>query len=614
MTRNSKYRLLSAIFLACALFTNLRADNEAVLFTARAPKSVILGQPFQLVYSTNTNDSKDLRLPELTGFNILAGPFTSRSSSIQIINGKQSSSVSVSYTYTLQAQKEGSFSIGPASINVKGEKYNSNGLSIKVLPPDANPAPTQQRSQNRYSEDSNISNETIFIRTIVSKSNMYEQEAFLVTYKLYTLLDVIQCPMKKVPEFNGFIRNDIELPESREFDYENYNGRNYKSVTLYEVLLFPQRAGSLRIERVDFEAVIRIANRRAMRSIFEDPYTNISHNLSAPAVSISAKSLPENKPASFSGAVGRFSINSSLSNKEVKANEAITLKVNINGNGNFRMVKNPEFKFPESFETYDPKVNNNFKVSASGLSGSKSVEYLIIPRQSGNFEIPAAEFSYFDVSEKRYKTLHTPAYSLSVLKAEGSETPIVPGSENRFVNKEDFKQLGSDIRFIHTEPILLEAPEKSLFGSLNAWLMYVIPLLLALLAFMLFRKHAKESADIKLMRNKKAQKIAQKRLKAAQKLLNEGKKDMFYDEVLKSTWTYLSDKLSILPAELTKERVTAELEDRKIEAALADSFMQILNTCEFARYAPNTGQKEMGNLYSEAIDAITTLEQAIKKG
>lgn len=614
MTRNSKYRLLSAIFLACALFTNLRADNEAVLFTARAPKSVILGQPFQLVYSTNTNDSKDLRLPELTGFNILAGPFTSRSSSIQIINGKQSSSVSVSYTYTLQAQKEGSFSIGPASINVKGEKYNSNGLSIKVLPPDANPAPTQQRSQNRYSEDSNISNETIFIRTIVSKSNMYEQEAFLVTYKLYTLLDVIQCPMKKVPEFNGFIRNDIELPESREFDYENYNGRNYKSVTLYEVLLFPQRAGSLRIERVDFEAVIRIANRRAMRSIFEDPYTNISHNLSAPAVSISAKSLPENKPASFSGAVGRFSINSSLSNKEVKANEAITLKVNINGNGNFRMVKNPEFKFPESFETYDPKVNNNFKVSASGLSGSKSVEYLIIPRQSGNFEIPAAEFSYFDVSEKRYKTLHTPAYSLSVLKAQGSETPIVTGSENRFVNKEDFKQLGSDIRFIHTEPMLLEAPEKSLFGSLNAWLMYVIPLLLALLAFMLFRKHAKESADIKLMRNKKAQKIAQKRLKAAQKLLNEGKKDMFYDEVLKSTWTYLSDKLSILPAELTKERVTAELEDRKIEAALADSFMQILNTCEFARYAPNTGQKEMGNLYSEAIDAITTLEQAIKKG
>ena len=276
MTRHSKYRLLSAIFLACALFTNLRADNEAVLFTARAPKSVILGQPFQLVYSTNTNDSKDLRLPELTGFNILTGPFTSRSSSIQIINGKQSSSVSVSYTYTLQAQKEGSFSIGPASINVKGEKYNSNGLSIKVLPPDANPAPTQQRSQNRYNEDSNISNETIFIRTIVSKSNMYEQEAFLVTYKLYTLLDVIQCPMKKVPEFNGFIRNDIELPESREFDYENYNGRNYKSITLYEVLLFPQRAGSLRIERVDFEAVIRIANRRAMRSIFEDPYTNIS--------------------------------------------------------------------------------------------------------------------------------------------------------------------------------------------------------------------------------------------------------------------------------------------------------------------------------------------------
>ena len=598
-----KYKLL-ILTLFVAFLPNFLWADEPIVFTATAPRSIAVGEPFRLVYTVNSHDVKDLRLPEIVDFDILAGPAQERGSSYEFINGKQRANVYMSYTYTLRAKKEGTFTISIASVTVKGEKHSSNGLSINVLPPNAS---TQQQGQGNDAVV--VSEENLFIRTIVSKSNVYEQEALLLTYKLYTLLDVTQCPMKKNPEFNGFIRHDMELPANREFTLENYNGRNYKAVVLYEVLLFPQHSGNLKIDKVDFEAVI--VQRRRVRSIFDDPYMNTSYNLSAPSVTINVKDLPANKPASFTGAVGKFTINSTLSAKEVKAHEAITLKMNINGNGNMRTLKQPDIKFPESFETYDPKVANNFAASATGFSGSKSIEYLVIPRQSGNFDIPSLEFSYFDVQEKQYKTLHTPAYTIAVEKGEQSDGATIVSSSS--VVRENLRQLGSDIRYIYTNNIVLRAPEKLLFGTLNAWLMYLVPLFLALVGFIFFRKHAKESSDVNLMRNKKANKQAQKRLKAAQKLLNEGKKDLFYDEVLKSVWTYLSDKLSISVAELTKEKVESELAKKNIDAVLIQSFMQILNTCEFARYAPNTGQEEMGNLYNDAINVITGLEQAMRK-
>ena len=601
-----KYKLL-ILTLFIAFLPNLLRADEPIQFTATAPRAVTLDKPFQLVYTVNTHDAKDMRLPEISDFDILAGPFQERGSSYEFSNGKQTSRTYISYTYTLRAKNEGTFTIPSASVMVKSEKYSSNGLSINVLPADA---PVQQQNRQSSGNDgaSEISQETLFIRTIVSKTNVYEQEALLLTYKLYTVLDVTHCSMKKNPEFNDFIRNDIELT-NREFVPEHYNGRNYKAVTLYEILLFPQRSGNLKLDKVDFEAVVM--QRRPIRSIFDDPYTNVSYNLSAPSVTINVKDLPENKPASFTGAVGKFTMNSSISANEIKAHEAVTLKININGSGNLRMIKQPEVKFPESFETYDPKVTNDFKMSAAGVSGTKAGEYLVIPRQSGNFDIPSVEFSYFDIQEKQYKTLRTPAYAIAVEKGEQSDVVAVVGGSS--VSKENLRQLGSDIRYIYTDNVVLKTPEKPLFGTLNAWLMYLVPLFLALVGFIFFRKQAKDNANIDLMRNRKANKQAQKRLKAAQKLLNEGKKDLFYDEVLKSVWTYLSDKLSISAAGLTKERVGEELTQKGVEATLTQEFMQILNTCEFARYAPNTGQEEMGNLYDDAITAITKLEQAIKK-
>ena len=591
--------------------------DEPVRFVASAPSTVVLDKPFQLVFTVNAS-CKDLRVPEFNNFDVLAGPFESHSQSIQYVNGKSTSSVSVSYTYTLQAQKTGTFTIPSASITVDGKKVTSNGVSIKVLPADA--TPPQSRSQGNQGGvkggQASISADNLFIRTEVSKTNVYEQEAILVTYKLYTLVDVVQCNPKNSVDFNGFMKQELDQPANKQMALENYNGRNYGTFVLYKVLLYPQHSGVIEIDKWNFEAVVRVQNRQAVRSIFDDffdSYTNVSKFITAPAVKVTVNALPTaNKPASFNGTVGHFSLNSNITTTETKANEAVTLKLNIAGSGNMKLIKNPVIKFPDGFELYDPKVTNNFKTSPSGVSGTKTIEYLFIPRHSGNFEIPSAEISYFDTQERAYKTLKTPAYKLQVAKGDGNEAPVVAGTGN-YVDKQDVKQIGKDIRYIQTGNFSISKEEEPVFGTVVCWLLYLIPLLISLLLFIFFRKQAKENANISLVKNKKANKVAQKRLKLAQKLLNEGNKDSFYEEVLKATWTYLSDKLSIPVASLTKDRVGEELSVYKVDSAVINQFIDILNTCEFARFAPNSGQQEMGNLYDDTIQAISNLENIFRK-
>ena len=611
MERKKLYISLLLIILATMI---VRAD-EPVRFVASAPSTVILDKPFQLVYTVNAN-AKDLRVPELNNFDVLAGPFESHSQSIQYVNGKSTSSVSVSYTYTIQAQKTGTFTIGSASLTVDGKKVTSNGLSIKVLPADATPPASKSQGNQSGGGQASVSGDNIFIRAEVSKTNVYEQEAILVTYKLYTLVDVVQCNPKGSPDFNGFLKQDFDQQQgNKQLALENYNGRNYGTFVLYKTLLYPQHSGVIQIDKWNFEAVIRVQNRAQVRSIFDDffdSYTNVSKLISAPAVKITVNALPSaNKPASFNGTVGHFTLNSNITSTQVKANDAVTLKLNILGSGNMKLIKNPALKFPDGFELYDPKVINNFKTSIAGVSGTKTIEYLFIPRHSGNFEIPSTEISYFDTQEKTYKTLRTPAYKLQVAKGDGTEAPVVAGGN--YVDKQDVKQLGKDIRFIQTNKFEISKEEEPVFGTLTCWLLYLIPLSISLVLFIFFRKQAKENANLVLVKNRKANKLAQKRLKLAQKLLHEGNKDAFYEEVMKATWTYLSDKLSIPVASLTKERVEDELNAYKVDTEIIKQFVSILNTCEFARFAPNTGQQEMGNLYEDTIQVISNLEEKFKK-
>ena len=599
--------LLIALMLFSAFVTRAA---EPVRFTASAPSTVIVDKPFQLVYTVNAT-GKDLKVPEFTNFEVLAGPFESRSSSYQVINGKASSSLSISYTFTLQGLKTGTYSVPPASIMVDGQKHSSNGLSIKVLPDDGSDAAGSSAAQSGAST-AKITNDKIFIRTNVSKSSVYEQEPVVVTYKLYTLADVAGMNNMKMPDFNGFLKQELDQSQNKQLSYENFNGKNYGTIVLYQVLLYPQRTGDITIDKASFEAVIRVQNKTQVRSIFDDffdSYTNVNKALVAPAVKVKVYPLPGAKPAGFSGTVGQLSMSSTISATQVKANEAVTLKVVISGSGNMKLIKNPDIELPEGFEIYDPKVNNNFKTTTSGVSGTKTIEYLFIPRNAGDFEIPAAEFVYFDLQEKTYKTLRTPVYNLKVSKGEGGES-VVSGN---YVNKEDVKQLGKDIRFIETKPFKLTKKTEPVFGTVEGWILYLIPLLVALFLFFVLKRKALENSNIEFVRNKKANKQAQKRLKMAQKLLNEGKKDKFYEEVLKAVWSYLSDKLAIPAASLTKERVEAELTEKGVNADAIKQFTDILNTCEFARYAPNSGQQEMGNLYAEAIEAISNLEDIIKK-
>ncbi len=599
------------LLIALMLFSAFASGAaEPVRFTASAPSTVIVDKPFQLVYTVNAT-GKDLKVPEFTNFEVLAGPFESRSSSYQVINGKASSSLSISYTFTLQGLKTGTYSVPPASIMVDGQKHSSNGLSIKVLPDDGSDAAGSSAAQSGAST-AKITNDKIFIRTNISKSSVYEQEPVVVTYKLYTLADVAGMNNMKMPDFNGFLKQELDQSQNKQLSYENFNGKNYGTIVLYQVLLYPQRTGDITIDKASFEAVIRVQNKTQVRSIFDDffdSYTNVNKALVAPAVKVKVYPLPGAKPAGFSGTVGQLSMSSTISATQVKANEAVTLKVVISGSGNMKLIKNPDIELPEGFEIYDPKVNNNFKTTLSGVSGTKTIEYLFIPRNAGDFEIPAAEFVYFDLQEKTYKTLRTPVYNLKVSKGEGGES-VVSGN---YVNKEDVKQLGKDIRFIETKPFKLTKKTEPVFGTVEGWILYLIPLLVALFLFFVLKRKALENSNIEFVRNKKANKQAQKRLKMAQKLLNEGKKDKFYEEVLKAVWSYLSDKLAIPAASLTKERVEAELTEKGVNADAIKQFTDILNTCEFARYAPNSGQQEMGNLYAEAIDAISNLEEIIKK-
>ncbi|MEA4851353.1 MAG: BatD family protein [Paludibacter sp.] len=599
------------LLIALMLFSAFASGAaEPVRFTASAPSTVIVDKPFQLVYTVNAT-GKDLKVPEFTNFEVLAGPFESRSSSYQVINGKASSSLSISYTFTLQGLKTGTYSVPPASIMVDGQKHSSNGLSIKVLPDDGSDAAGSSAAQSGAST-AKITNDKIFIRTNISKSSVYEQEPVVVTYKLYTLADVAGMNNMKMPDFNGFLKQELDQSQNKQLSYENFNGKNYGTIVLYQVLLYPQRTGDITIDKASFEAVIRVQNKTQVRSIFDDffdSYTNVNKALVAPAVKVKVYPLPGAKPAGFSGTVGQLSMSSTISATQVKANEAVTLKVVISGSGNMKLIKNPDIELPEGFEIYDPKVNNNFKTTLSGVSGTKTIEYLFIPRNAGDFEIPAAEFVYFDLQEKTYKTLRTPVYNLKVSKGEGGES-VVSGN---YVNKEDVKQLGKDIRFIETKPFKLTKKTEPVFGTVEGWILYLIPLLVALFLFFVLKRKALENSNIEFVRNKKANKQAQKRLKMAQKLLNEGKKDKFYEEVLKAVWSYLSDKLAIPAASLTKERVEAELTEKGVNADAIKQFTDILNTCEFARYAPNSGQQEMGNLYAEAIEAISNLEDIIKK-
>ena len=606
-----KKLILLFAFLISAGFT-LDTKAQDISFIASAPPSVVKGTQFQLAYIVNVHNAIELRLsPEIVeNFDILMGPNTSKSSNVQIGGGKHTSTLTATYTYILSAKKEGSFNIAPATIKIGNSEYKSNAITIKVLPPDQ-AAPAQGQGggsqQQGSSAAAGISGDNIFLRMIVSNTNMYEQEGFLVSFKLYSVYET-GVENVKFPEFEGFLVQDIEQ-KNIQWQLENYNGQNFRTVVMKQTLLYPQRSGELKIGSGRVDAIIRVRNQSRSRNIFEDffdSYQNVSKELISSPVTINVKPLPTGKPASFSGGVGSFTMNSEISRTELKTNEAVTIKLTIKGSGNVKLLKNPEVVFPNDFEVYDP----NPKVSVSGINGTKTIEYMAIPRYAGDFEIPVINFSYFDTKTGTYKTQSAGPYKLHVEKGEGgSDAPVV----TNFTNRENVKFLGKDIRYIKTNNVHFISNKEIFFGSFLYVMAYLMIAILFIVFFIIYRKQVKENSNIALVRTKKANKIAVKRLKQAEILLKDNKEEAFYEEVLRALWGYLCDKLNISQSELTKENVEIELSKYGVNEELSGEFIEIINTCEFARYAQNKTSGAMDKLFSETIDAIDKMENTIKK-
>lgn len=607
-------RLLLTSLLLVTFIGNVLADD--VTFVASAPKSVVVNQRFRLTYTVNTTDAKEPVIGEIPGFELLMGPSISSESSYSNYYGQQSSSVSVTFTYVLLAKEEGTFTIPSAKITAAGKELTSNTLTVKVLPEGQNPQGAQgQRGGARQSNNSaNIGDQDLFVRATLSKSNVYEQEAVLLTYKVYSAVNLTNLSYPS-PELKGFNIQEVDLPQNKQFELEHYNGRNYNTVVWRQFVLFPQESGELVIPAVDFEAVVAVQSRRNMDpfemmfSGFSSGYVNVNKDLRSNSLKLNVEKLPGSRPADFSGAVGDFSIKSSISSTDLKTNSEFTLKVTVKGAGNMRLMSNPVLELPVEFESYDPVIDNKFRLTNNGFQGEKVYEYLITPKANGTYTIPGAKFTYFNTTTKQYQTIESEAFEVKVAKGEDASGVAVG---NVVVNKEKGKVLASDIRHIKFDN---DAPQKSdeFFFTSNLYiLLYVIPAALLVLFLIVYRKKVAENANVSLVRTKKANKVAVKRLKLAKKLMKENKVNEFYDEILKAMWGYTSDKLSIPVSQLSKDNIANELAGRGVDDELIANFKELLNEGEFARYAPGDKGATMDKVYTMSASVISKMENSIK--
>jgi hypothetical protein len=594
--------------------TVIGAWADGITFTANAPEVVVSGDQFRLSYTINSQKVRDFRAPSIQGFEVLMGPSRSTQSSTQIINGNVTSTSTITFTYILMAGKEGDYKIPGATIVADGDNYTSNSVEIKVLPPDQSSGASSgssARSSRNQVNSGKITDKELFMLATASKTNVYEQEAILLTYKVYTQVNLTALD-GDIPDLKGFHTQEVELPNQKTFTLEHYNGRNYNTTIWRQLVLFPQQTGKIEIPSVTFEGTIsqRVASADPFDAFFNGGnYVNINKNIVTPKLVIDVKELPAGKPTNFSGGVGEFTISSSISTQDLKTNDAVTIKLVISGTGNMKLINTPEVAFPQDFEIYDPKVENKFNLTRNGLAGSKVIEYLAIPRHAGTFTIPPIEFSYFDLKSQSYKTLKTDAYTLNVAKGEGNADQVVAN----FTSKEDLKVLGQDIRYIKTGETNLTQKDDYFFGSMSYYMWYLIPLTLFIAFMAVYRKQAMENANVAKVRTKKANKVATKRMKNAGKLLAEKKSEAFYDEVLKALWGYISDKLSMPVSQLSKDNIEEELQKHQVSDELIKEFINNLNDCEFARYAPGNQDEKMDKIYSSAIDVISKMENSIKR-
>ncbi len=605
--------------LLAVLLSGLALEAQEVSFTARAPKVVSTGERFRLVYSVNAQGT-DLEAGPFEGFGVLSGPSQSTSTSVQIFNGQMQQKVELSYTYILEASKEGKFTIPPARITVADQEYTSKAVTIEVVKgqragpansgsaaPGGKPTPGNSDAAGAVGPDD------LFLRMVVSQREALRGEPVVATLKLYTRVQLADLGGFKTPAFNGFWSETLRQAQQLNFQREQVNGQVYNAAVLQQHVLIPERSGTLEIEPAELTAIARIPVRSRARSLFDDffgRYRSVEKTLVSAPVDIQVKPLPAGAPAAFRGAVGDIRMEASLSTAEAQTNEAISLKITYSGTGNLKLLPEPEPDFPTDFEVYDPKVSNNFSAGARGFSGSKTYEYLLIPRHAGDFEIAVPPFAVFDPDARTYKAFTAGPFPVHVEPGEGGEvvTGIDPGRM-----KEEVNAIGSDIRYIRTGDFPLRDKDRPFFGSPSFYLAYALAFGLFLLILFIGRQRRKRREDVTYMKNKKAGRVAQSRLKTAKKHLDQQDRGPFYQEILNALWGYLSDKLNLPQAELNKEKVGRELEARQVAAPLADAFIGLIDRCEFAQFAPGDSEERLSGVYQEAAELIGKLEKAFAR-
>jgi len=613
--------VIRKFFLVFGFLSVLAAGSaQDVSFTGSAKSIVSVGESFTLTYILN-NQGTDFRGPRLNGFDIISGPFASTSSSIQSVNGRTTMSVRYSFQYILQANREGTFDIPPATVIVDQRPITSNSLTIKVMknaagqagtnPGQPNGSPPQQGGLQTNPND-------VMLKAYVSNSNPLQGEGITVTYKIFTKIPVSQIMFTKEPSFPGFWSQNLTKEKEKLQQYTQViDGQQYIVADLRKYTLFPLKSGKLTIEPLEMDCQAQIKRQTRTRtgdpffddffndSFFNAAYTPVEKSLRASPLVINVRPLPSSGiPDNFAGAVGSFNFHTELDRTKVKANEAINLKCVVNGEGNLQLIDKLDVVFPPDFETYDPKVTNDIRSSEKGLTGSQVFEYLIIPRKPGKFNIKAISFSYFDLKKMKYVTLTSPDYTIEVEKGTGE---AYTGA-----NHEEIKYIGSDIRHIKNQVFMLSRTGEYFFGSVTFLLGLILPLILFFLFFILFRKFSERRSDVVLMKNLRATKVARKRLRKAETYLKEQKQEEFYVEISQALWGYLSDKFSLPMAELSIDTVRQTLVNKEVDETIIQNFIETLDNTEFARFAPGEKSGNMERIYNEALAVISRIERELR--
>ncbi len=595
-----KLTFLILIFTSLTLYS----QDDKVTFETFGPGVVEVGESFRLTFQVNAI-GENFKAPSLSEFRVLAGPtYGRRQSYVSNSSGKMDQTLSVTYTYVVQAPKVGRFKVGVASIVVDGEKYNSKPITVEVVKGRAQAA--QSNNSGQQTNQQVISDKDIFVRVVPSKRTLYQGEHTVATIKLYSKTTSLQLNDFRAPSLKGFWNQSIKVETS--WTRESYNNEVYYVAVLRKDVLYPQQSGKMIITPAEMDLTVALQQRRSAFDDFFGSTRTVAKTIKSRPVSINVKALPENKPVSFNGAVGAFKFSSKIDRQKVKTNDAITIKYTVSGKGNLNLISAPDIDFPADFENYEPKVTDRIKNTLGGQTGSKTFEFLIIPRYGGNFKVPSVEFSYFDLKTKKYVTIASPEYDIEVEASnDRGASQMVSG-----ISKEDVKYLNKDILFIDTKNTKLKLSTDFIMGSTTLYLIYLFGIILLVVVFLMRKRYIESNKNIALVKNRKANKMARKRLKVAAQYLKSGQKEQFYEETLKSIWGYLGDKLMIPVADLNKDTATEKLVEKGVDSDLLGKFDDVVSTCEFARYAPSAQSSDMSTIYERTADVISTIDQKIK--